>query len=167
MFGVVEVYKAVTLLDSGRTARAFEKKLKRLQIQKNKVKADTMGKLKSNIDNLMTIKPTVMHSFTLSPPLSLPLSLSEIISFNDHLKLIKKKTLLQIGSSSGAVCKHVKRWTRTLTKQELEFFALFFPVDLWKKLADVCHFHPVKVSEETILIFCKPFYSWKWWLVLK
>lgn len=61
MFGVVEVYKAVTLLDSGRTARAFEKKLKRLQIQKNKVKADTMGKLKSNIDNLMTIKPTVKH----------------------------------------------------------------------------------------------------------
>lgn len=73
MFGVVEVYKAVTLLDSGRTARAFEKKLKRLQIQKNKVNADTMGKLKSNIDNLMKIKPT-------------------------------------IGSSSGAVCKHVKRW---------------------------------------------------------
>nr|XP_034307490.1 uncharacterized protein LOC105347606 [Crassostrea gigas] len=118
MFGVVEVYKAVTLLDSGRTARAFEKKLKRLQIQKNKVKADTMGKLKSNIDNLMTIKPT-------------------------------------IGSSSGAVCKHVKRWTRTLTKQELEFFALFFPVDLWKKLADVCHFHPVKdFSVPWFLPFC-------------
>lgn len=74
MFGVVEVYKAVTLLDSGRTARAFEKKLTRLQVQKNKVKADTMGKLKSNIDNLMKIKPTD-------------------------------------GSSSGAVCKHFKRWT--------------------------------------------------------
>ncbi|XP_061179409.1 uncharacterized protein LOC133188033 [Saccostrea echinata] len=118
LFGVVEVSKAVVLLDSGRQARAFEKKHKRLQIQKNNVKPSTMGKLKSDIDNLMKMKPST-------------------------------------GSASGAVCKHVKRWTRTLTKQELEFFALHFPVDLWKRLADICHFHPTKdFSVPWFLPFC-------------
>ncbi|XP_062581913.1 uncharacterized protein LOC134243699 [Saccostrea cucullata] len=118
LFGVVEVSKAIALLDSGRQARVFEKKHKRLQIQKNNVKPSTMGKLKSDIDNLMKMKPST-------------------------------------GSASGAVCKHVKRWTRTLTKQELEFFALHFPVDLWKRLADICHFHPVKdFSVPWFLPFC-------------
>ncbi|XP_062598671.1 uncharacterized protein LOC134260104 [Saccostrea cucullata] len=118
LFSVVEVSKAIALLDSGRQARVFEKKHKRLQIQKNNVTPSTMGKLKSDIDNLMKLKPST-------------------------------------GSASGAICKHVKRWTRTLTKQELEFFALHFPVDLWKRLADICHFHPVKdFSVPWFLPFC-------------
>jgi hypothetical protein len=53
--------------------------------------------------------------------------------------------LLQYGSASGAVCKHIRQWTRTFTKEELEFFSVFLPKEPWKKLADICHFHPEKV----------------------
>ncbi|XP_076447740.1 uncharacterized protein LOC143284693 [Babylonia areolata] len=47
-----------------------------------------------------------------------------------------------IGSASGAVCKHVARWVQGFTKEELEFYALHLPKEPWKKLADICHFHP-------------------------
>ncbi|KAJ8319834.1 hypothetical protein KUTeg_001421 [Tegillarca granosa] len=50
----------------------------------------------------------------------------------------------KFGSANGAVIKHVKRWVRSLTKAELEFFALHFPKEPWKKLADICHFNPEK-----------------------
>lgn len=48
------------------------------------------------------------------------------------------------GSASGAIARHIQRWTRTLTTQELEFFALHLPKDPWKKLADIVHFNPAK-----------------------
>ena len=54
-----EVLKAVSLLDAGRQIRVLEKKIKRLQFSNGKVKPQTMGKLKSDIDNLNAIKPTV------------------------------------------------------------------------------------------------------------
>lgn len=104
-FGLNEVLKALTLLDSGRQVRVLEKKMKRLQMSAGKVKPTTMGKLKSDIDNLNKNKP--MH-----------------------------------GTASGAVCKHVQRWVKRFTKEELEFYALHFPKEPWKKLADICHFHP-------------------------
>jgi hypothetical protein len=55
----VEVLKAMQLLDSGRQIRFYEKKMKRLQMQSGKVKAKTLGQLKSNIDNLTANKPRV------------------------------------------------------------------------------------------------------------
>ncbi|XP_033727100.1 uncharacterized protein LOC117316564 [Pecten maximus] len=106
-FGLVEVLKALQLLDSGRQARVKEKQLRRLQISTNKVLPKTLGKLKSDIDNLNAIK---------SP----------------------------YGTASGAVCKHIRRWVRTFTKEELEFYSLYFPKQPWQKLADLCHFHPEK-----------------------
>ncbi|XP_064628385.1 uncharacterized protein LOC135487986 [Lineus longissimus] len=56
-FGFVEVLKAMQLLDSARQIRFYEKKMKRLQMQSGKVKAKTLGTLKSNIDNLNANKP--------------------------------------------------------------------------------------------------------------
>ena len=61
-FGLVEVHKALTALDSGRNARVEEKTLKRLQYQKTKVSPRKIGKVKSNIDNLKKLKPLVIES---------------------------------------------------------------------------------------------------------
>lgn len=106
-FGLNEVLKALTLLDSGRQVRVLEKKMKRLQMSAGKVKPQTMGNLKRDIDNLNKNKP--VH-----------------------------------GTASGAVCKHVQRWVKRFTKEDLEFYALHFPKEPWKKLSDICHFHPKK-----------------------
>jgi len=56
-----------------------------------------------------------------------------------------KYVLPQHGTASGAVCKHVKRWVKQFSKEDLEFYALHFPKEPWKKLADICHFHPKQV----------------------
>ena len=58
-FGLNEVLKALQLLDAGRQARVMEKKMKMLQVSKNKVKPQTLGKLKSSIDNLNKMKSPV------------------------------------------------------------------------------------------------------------
>jgi len=58
----------------------------------------------------------------------------------DNLNKLKPSN----GSASGAVARHVQRWTRTLTTQELEYFALHMPTEPWKKLADIVHFNPAK-----------------------
>jgi len=58
-FGLVEVSKAVALLDAGRCARIIEKNIKRLQIQKTPVSSKKLGKLKSDLDNLKALKTTV------------------------------------------------------------------------------------------------------------
>ena len=60
-FGLVEVLKAITLLDSSRQIRVHEKKLKRLQMA-GKVKKTKVGKIKSDINNLNKIKPKVSVS---------------------------------------------------------------------------------------------------------
>ncbi|XP_052787806.1 uncharacterized protein LOC128222742 [Mya arenaria] len=118
-FGLLEVLKAVTLLDSGRQVRVLEKKLKRLQTSAGKAKPHTLGKLKSDIDNLNTNKPLN-------------------------------------GTASGAVCKHIRRWVKRFTAEELEFYAIHFPKDPWKKLADIVHFHPKEdfTSMDWFLPYC-------------
>ncbi len=61
-WGLVDVLKAISLLDAGRKIRCFEKDLKRLQMSQAKLSAKVLGKYKSNIDNLTALKPSV--SFT-------------------------------------------------------------------------------------------------------
>ncbi|CAF3653335.1 unnamed protein product [Rotaria socialis] len=70
----------------------------------------------------------------------------------DNLNKLKPTS----GSASGAVARHIQRWTKTLTKQELEYFALHMPTEPWKKLADIVHFHPEKDFPELpwFLPFC-------------
>ena len=58
----------------------------------------------------------------------------------DNLNKLK----VSIGSASGAIARHIQRWTRTLTQQELEYFALHMPTEPWRKLADIVHFNPTK-----------------------
>ena len=62
-FSMNEVLKALLLLDSGRQIRVLEKKLKRLQVSAGKVRPRTLGKLKSDIDNLAKNKPMVSFFF--------------------------------------------------------------------------------------------------------
>ena len=57
-FGLVEVLKAATLLDAGRQVREAEKRLKRLQMQP-KVKARKLAKVKTTINNLQALRPSV------------------------------------------------------------------------------------------------------------
>lgn len=54
--GLVEVIKAVSMLDADREIRAIKKKLKRLDVQKSKVRPRKLGKLKDKIENLEAIK---------------------------------------------------------------------------------------------------------------
>ncbi|CAF2138561.1 unnamed protein product [Rotaria magnacalcarata] len=67
-------------------------------------------------------------------------TLGKIKNNIDNLNRLKAST----GSVSGAVARHIQRWTRTLTRQELEYFALHMPTESWKKLADIVHFNPSK-----------------------
>ncbi|CAF3362913.1 unnamed protein product [Rotaria socialis] len=67
-------------------------------------------------------------------------TLGRIKNNTDNLNRLKAST----GSVSGAVTRHIQRWTRTLTRQELEYFALHMPTESWKKLADIVHFNPGK-----------------------
>ncbi|XP_005093329.1 uncharacterized protein LOC101861104 [Aplysia californica] len=106
-FGLVEVLRAISMLDAGRQMRVLEKRMKCLQLSGNKVSPQKIGKLKSDIDNLRRIKPP-------------------------------------IGTASGSVCKQVAAWVRGFTSEELEFCAIHFPKDPWKKLADICHLNPTK-----------------------
>lgn len=59
----VEILKALTLLDAGRSARVVQKKIKLLQCQKTKVSPKILGKLKSELDNLLILKSCVSFSF--------------------------------------------------------------------------------------------------------
>ena len=66
--------------------------------------------------------------------------LGKIKNYIDNLNKLKPTN----GSASGAVARHIQRWTRSLTEQELEYFALHMPTEPWKKLADIVHFNPQK-----------------------
>ncbi|XP_060069776.1 serine/arginine repetitive matrix protein 2-like [Ylistrum balloti] len=105
-YGVVEILKALQILDSGRCIRQKEKQLKRLQVTPGKVSRCTIKNLKNKINNLRHLQP-------------------------------------KHGSANGPVCKNVRKWTKTLRKQELELYALHLPKKPWKKLADICHLNPV------------------------
>lgn len=63
---MVEVLKALTLLDAGRKIRRIEKTMKRLQMSGHKLNPKLLGKFKSNTDNLAVLKPSVS---ALSTPL--------------------------------------------------------------------------------------------------
>ena len=67
-----------------------------------------------------------------------PRKLGKLKNNIDNLNKLKPSS----GSASGAIARHIQRWTRTLTQAELEYFALHMPTEPWKKLADIVHFHP-------------------------
>jgi hypothetical protein len=48
----------------------------------------------------------------------------------------------QIGSVSGALAKHIRKWVGTVAADKLEFYALNMPKGPWTELADIIHFNP-------------------------
>ena len=77
--------------------------------------------------------------------------LGQIKNDINNLALLKPK----FGTASGAVARHIRRWAKKFTKEELEFFALFMPVEQWRKLANIVHFNPAKdFQADWFLPFC-------------
>jgi hypothetical protein len=77
--------------------------------------------------------------------------LGQIKNDINNLTLLRPK----FGTASGAVARHIRRWAKKFTKEELEFFALFMPVEQWKKLANIVHFNPTKdFQADWFLPFC-------------
>lgn len=58
---------------------------------------------------------------------------------DDQLKLTEEIFNLSLTSSKSRL---VKMWVRGLTKEQLEYRALMFPTDLWRRLADLVHLSP-------------------------
>ncbi|XP_075250977.1 uncharacterized protein LOC142343164 [Convolutriloba macropyga] len=121
VFGMVEVTKALSMLDAKRQLKISEKRLEKLTAMKSelgyKVKDGKFSKLKNKIGNLEALK-------------------------------VK-------GSLSGAVARQIKKWTSTIPKSELEFYALHFPKEPWKQVADLCHLNPKKDFQlEWFLGYC-------------
>jgi len=110
VFGMVEVTKALSMLDAKRQLKISEKRLEKLTAMKGelayKVKDGKFSKLKNKIGNLQALKVN--------------------------------------GSLSGAVARQIKKWTATIPKSDLEFYALHFPKEPWKQVADLCHLNPKK-----------------------
>ena len=110
VFGMVEVTKALSMLDANRQLKQNEARLAKLTDLKekkgHKVKNSKFAKLKSTIGNLQSLK-------------------------------VK-------GSLSGAVARQIQKWTITISKDELEFYALHYPKEPWKAVADLCHLNPSK-----------------------
>lgn len=53
-----------------------------------------------------------------------------------------KAQALGAGSLSGALSRHVKQWVKTIPVERLQFFAMHFPSEPWKNLADLIHLNP-------------------------
>eukprot|EP01118_Nematostelium_gracile_P006503 TRINITY_DN2090_c0_g1_i1.p1 TRINITY_DN2090_c0_g1~~TRINITY_DN2090_c0_g1_i1.p1 ORF type:complete len:714 (+),score=227.13 TRINITY_DN2090_c0_g1_i1:88-2142(+) len=47
-----------------------------------------------------------------------------------------------IGSVSGSLAKHIRRWVKQIPAEKLEYYALNMPKGPWIELADVVHFNP-------------------------
>jgi hypothetical protein len=55
-----------------------------------------------------------------------------------------EKIQTKVGSCSGALARKIKKWVQKYSQEDLEYFALSFPTDPWKKLADIVHLNPAK-----------------------
>jgi hypothetical protein len=58
----------------------------------------------------------------------------------NNLEKMKPKA----GSFSGAMQRFVKKWVKTFSESDLEYFALNLPTEPWRKLANMAHLHPEK-----------------------
>lgn len=74
----------------------------------------------------------------------------------NNLEIIRPKIHSVNCSFTGATARLIKRWVRTFTKSELEYFALNMPTESWRKLANLAHLNPVKDFPEApwFLPFC-------------
>jgi len=56
-------------------------------------------------------------------------------------------------SLTGALAKRVKKWTRSLSKDNLEFYALQLPKEPWQELSDLIHLRPCDFQLSWFLSF--------------
>ena len=57
-------------------------------------------------------------------------------------------------SVSGSLSKRVKKWVNEIPKNQLEFYALHLPKELWKELSDIIHFSPKDFNLDYFLSNC-------------
>ncbi|MCA9718452.1 MAG: hypothetical protein KC468_27525 [Myxococcales bacterium] len=102
-WGLAEVVRALQLLDSGRQARALERRVTRLE-QDGRTRKRRLGPLRSQLADLRR---------------------------EGHA-----------GSLSGALARRVRRWVSTIPADKLEYYAITFPFEPWRRLADLLHLAP-------------------------
>jgi len=92
-----------------------------------------------NALKLIAIQKQHVHTYTDVLSLSLNLNADYTYTFSFNLTRIEK----------------IKRWTRRIPLSKLEYMAMLFDMTHWKKLADLCHFHPkYDFVAEWFLRFC-------------
>ena len=62
----------------------------------------------------------------------------------------------QVGNLSGSLVKRVRSWVRHIPAERLQFFAMHFSTEPWKKLTDVFHLNLEKDFPQCLwlLPFC-------------
>lgn len=106
-FGLIEVLRALKILDAPRRIQCIEKKIGKLTGAKKR----TVNKLKGQIND---VKQDMVP--------------------NELMKT----------SVSGALAKHMRKWCQTISRDQLQFFALHLPKEPWQELADLIHCNPSK-----------------------
>jgi hypothetical protein len=70
---------------------------------------------------------------------------------NELTTEISKNCLVSV---SGSLSKRIKLWVKEIPKNQLEFYALHLPKELWKELSDIVHFSPKDFSLDYFLYNC-------------
>jgi len=109
-----EVLKACEILDANRHVRQIEVSIR--------------NKLARQVE-LKTAYPTTRHLAAFQREI------------DDLVVLVEEHFDLTLTSSK---IRMVQEWTRSIDPAKLEYRAILFPTDQWRKLADLCHLNPVK-----------------------
>lgn len=116
-----EMVRACEILDSNRYIRQLEREIEE---QKRKTKGRKGKKRKeTKIWNTKVNKIKQLKQ------------LNESNKDGDNIKDL---------SLTSSKVKIVRMWVNNLNERDLIFRAIMFPKELWKKLADLCHFNPAK-----------------------
>lgn len=158
LFGLVEVLKAVSILDSARQIRQLERKMekyeainKKAEEEKAKLETEPSSEAVPVTSDAMEVDGEKGKNKKKQITIVKKKTISKTKVKIDNLKNIKPSC----GTVSGALCREIRRWASTFSKEELEFFALHMPTAPWKKLADVVHFNSTDfVNAPWFLKYC-------------
>ena len=126
-FGFVDVLKALNILDAKRERKCLEKKLERINANNTKQSAGRVMKTKK----LGIFKNKI-----------------------DSLTKMEASSSINKGVT-GSLAKQIRKWVRTFSEKDLEFFALTLPTEPWKRLANLIHLNPSKdLSVDWFLPYC-------------
>ncbi|KAI3381543.1 hypothetical protein SNEBB_008706 [Seison nebaliae] len=179
VYTVVEILKAVQILDSTRLKKQLERKIEKIRgdiiqgkLNYEKKKKEEKEKEKSNEPlrdrteseaDYEVVSDVDMESVTSSMITSkiddLKVDDMEVKPSKCMRKLVVEKHNAEKLSDmelsfTKSKAQFIRQWAKTLKKSELEFFSIYMPVAPWKKLADIVHFHPKCFQLEWFLPFC-------------